>query len=202
MTNIAPGDALDAALPSGGSFDAAEVALLGIESWPHPVVFVEAESLRVFWTNSAGKVALRSAWLTHPGGRIVLTQRSQQVDFDQFLRRAESEAVSWVLNLADGQGALIFRCRSIAGAPYKIVSIFNPENPSTALPDVGALLGLTPSESRITQGLMDGHRADELAQDQGISLETVRTHIRRIYLKTGANSREQLIAKISAFRVP
>lgn len=70
------------------------------------------------------------------------------------------------------------------------------------MPDVGALFGLTPSETRIMRGLVDGRRADKLAEELGVSIETVRTHIRRFYNKLGVNSREQMIAKVSAYRVP
>jgi DNA-binding CsgD family transcriptional regulator len=49
---------------------------------------------------------------------------------------------------------------------------------------------------------MNGRRADELAWELNVSIETVRTHIRRFYNKLGVNSREQMIAMISAYRVP
>lgn len=66
--------------------------------------------------------------------------------------------------------------------------------------DFGGLFGLTPSEVEVVKLLIAGQRAEEAATSLGISLETVRTHIRRAYVKLGINSREQLFALLSAFR--
>jgi DNA-binding CsgD family transcriptional regulator len=187
--------------PSRASDSAEDLALKCIQSWNEAVLFLTERDLRVMWMNEAAGRVLSEHGAAVTGGRIELSQRSQQAGFEQFLARADGETGSWILDLK-GLGALVFRCRSIPGSSHLLLSIHNPESPSTHLPDVGALLGLTPSEARITKGLIDGRRADDLATDLSVSLETIRTHIRRIYLKVGVNSREQLIARVSAFRVP
>jgi DNA-binding CsgD family transcriptional regulator len=48
---------------------------------------------------------------------------------------------------------------------------------------------------------MDGAGADAIARDVGVGIETVRTHIRRIYNKLGIGSREELFARLSPFRL-
>jgi DNA-binding CsgD family transcriptional regulator len=63
--------------------------------------------------------------------------------------------------------------------------------------DLGRIFGLTPAEAAVVRGLVSGRGAEQLAADQGIGLETVRTHIRRAYHKLGVSSREQLYAAVS-----
>lgn len=188
--------------PAPALHSAEELALKCIQSWAEAVLFLTEDHLRVIWMNDAAERVLHAHGAALNGGRIELAQRNQQGGLDQFLAGADRDTGSWILETTKGLGTLVFRCRSIPATSHLLLSIHNPENPSTHLPDVGALLGLTPSEARITAGLIDGRRADDLAQDLSVSLETIRTHIRRIYLKVGVNSREQLIAKVSAFRVP
>jgi DNA-binding CsgD family transcriptional regulator len=180
----------------------ADLALISIETWPQAMLFMNNEDLRVVWMNDAASRLLREHTAGIKNGRIHLSQRGQQKSFEEFLSGSPLASDSWSLDLTNGRGALVFRCRMVPETGHTLLSIYSTEVPSTHLPDVKGLLGLTPSEARIVKGLVGGRRADELSEDLGVSLETVRTHIRRIYLKTGVNSREQLIAKVSAFRVP
>ena len=48
--------------------------------------------------------------------------------------------------------------------------------------------------------LFEGQTATELAVTMGITVETARTYIRRIYLKTGASSREKLHSVLTPFQ--
>jgi DNA-binding CsgD family transcriptional regulator len=190
----------DAAAPPLLSVE--DMALKCIESWTEAVLFLSENDLRVVWMNAAAESVLREHEIVLNEERLELAQANLQESFDDFLSQTDGETASWILEPRRGLGTLVFRRRSIPGSSYLLLCIHDPERPSTHLPDVGSLLGLTPSESRIIKGLIDGRRADELAQDLRVSLETIRTHIRRIYVKVGVNSREQLIARVSAFRVP
>ena len=180
----------------------AELALLCIETWPHAVVFLAPDGSTVFWMNSTTERFLKEHGATVSGQRILLAQRERQGDLEEFLSTASDEAQSWALNLPGDSDALIFRCRTIGETGYRVLTIFHPQNPPTVVPDVRLLFGLTPSEARILHGLVDGRRADDLADDLSVSIETIRTHIRRIYNKLEVNSREQLIAKVCLYRVP
>ena len=189
-------------MPEDRGVTPADLALLCIESWPQAVVFFDACEPAVIWMNSTAERCLRQHGATLSGRRILLAQREKQKDFEGFISIATTEVQSWVLDLAGEDSALVFRCRTIGETGCRLLSIFHPDNPPTSVPDVGALFGLTPSETRILEGIIQGRRADELAGELNISIETVRTHIRRFYNKLGVNSREQMIAKVSAYRVP
>lgn len=53
--------------------------------------------------------------------------------------------------------------------------------------------GLTAAEARLMQGLCEGLVLKEIADRQNISYETVRSHLRRILVKTGARRQSDLV---------
>ncbi|WP_084536298.1 LuxR C-terminal-related transcriptional regulator [Nocardia yamanashiensis] len=55
--------------------------------------------------------------------------------------------------------------------------------------------GLTESELLVLQQLPSGRTGAEIAADLGVSINTVKTHLRSVYLKLGANSRGQAITR-------
>ncbi len=60
------------------------------------------------------------------------------------------------------------------------------------------LSALSPREDKIVSLLAQGHLYKEIATTLGISLDTVRTHIRRVYEKLQVNSRTEAVVKYLA----
>lgn len=56
---------------------------------------------------------------------------------------------------------------------------------------------LTPQERRIVQLLLDGYGNEEILKELYISVNTLKTHLRNIYRKTGTQNRRELIALLS-----
>jgi DNA-binding CsgD family transcriptional regulator len=56
---------------------------------------------------------------------------------------------------------------------------------------------LTPAERRVVDGLTRGRAPKELAHEWGLSLATVRTHIKRAKRKAGARTISELVARVS-----
>ncbi len=67
--------------------------------------------------------------------------------------------------------------------------------------DLSDLFGLTKSEVKVVRKLTLGDGPVEISSKLGITVETVRTHIRRIYAKLQITTREQLFAALDPFRV-
>lgn len=75
--------------------------------------------------------------------------------------------------------------------------MMNPEIVlSAALERLGRRNGLTNRERSVYSLVLHGQSDKEIADSCGISLATVRTHLKHIYEKTGASSRTQLLAKL------
>lgn len=68
-----------------------------------------------------------------------------------------------------------------------------------ACADLSDPFGVTPSEQKIIEALLRGATSQEIAEEQGKSVLTVRTHIKRAYAKLGVTNREQLFARLLPF---
>lgn len=94
------------------------------------------------------------------------------------ITRIEKDRLSWyfsgptVIVLIEPQGALGGR--------------FDPEG-------FVARFALTPAECRALLGLVDGKSYSQIGVEAGVSLETIRTQVKSLYLKTGVNSRAGLL---------
>ena len=73
-----------------------------------------------------------------------------------------------------------------------------------AVPDdlVGRLFGLTPAEARVCALLVQGLSAQDIAEALDVADTTVKTHIRRIYDKTGVRRQPELVHLVTAFAAP
>ncbi len=65
-----------------------------------------------------------------------------------------------------------------------------------------ALFGLTAREARVFACVAAGLTVAETAQELGIGLATVKTHLLRIYQKTGVHRREELMQIAAALTLP
>ncbi len=64
------------------------------------------------------------------------------------------------------------------------------------------LFGLTRAEAQVGAGLAQGGCLAEIAAALGISVTTARTHVARIFLKTGTRQQSQLVALVAAVQLP
>ena len=65
-----------------------------------------------------------------------------------------------------------------------------------------ALYGLTRAEARIAQALLDADRLADVAENLGVTLSTVRTHLQRAFEKTDTRRQSELIRLLLAHRLP
>lgn len=72
----------------------------------------------------------------------------------------------------------------------KVIASFQPRN------GIDETEVLTPKEKEILKGLSKGLRYKEIAAEMNISIETVRSHVRRIYEKLHVQSRTEALNKI------
>lgn len=161
------------------------------------------ETLDVSWINAAAlSLAARPGGLSVASGRLILPLRTQEEDFVAFLASLKGPDL-WRLCAVEGRW--LIRAEPIAPpeAPRAFLLSLHPMEAADRYlwADLPAGTGLTPSEARVVRLLVEGLRLDDAAARLGISLQTARTHIRRSYLKLGASSREEMFAKVAAYRL-
>jgi DNA-binding CsgD family transcriptional regulator len=78
--------------------------------------------------------------------------------------------------------------------PAALVLVVDPNrHPLPPEPTLRALYDLTPAEARTAQALLAGQAPREIAGQLGVGLGTVRTHLHRIFDKTGTTSQVDLV---------
>lgn len=86
-------------------------------------------------------------------------------------------------------------------AASALITIDDPVSQQPAVSEkVASLLDLTRSEARVAELLASGRSERAIAATLSVSLNTVKTHRKRIYAKLGVTSRLELVATVDACR--
>ena len=160
-------------------------------------------TLRVRWMNLAAE-----RLLSRPNSILVRNGhiRSRENRFERQLRDlikgASAELKVCSLHDAKSGQNLLLGATSLAPPSEDLIGLTVAEvteDFDLHLADMHAPFGLTQSETRVTQLLLSGHTAEQAALELGVSLETIRTHIKRTYVKLGVSSREAFFHKLAPF---
>jgi DNA-binding CsgD family transcriptional regulator len=79
-------------------------------------------------------------------------------------------------------------------APLAFVSIRDPEAATISTEALRDLFNLTRTEAAVAEALSRGKAITEIAEECGASLGTIRTHLKKILMKTGTQRQAQLVA--------
>lgn len=80
--------------------------------------------------------------------------------------------------------------------PAALVLVRDPEAVCPTTRTLQALFNLTPAEAAVAKALVQGNSLVEIAASHRISLNTVKTHIQRVFAKTSTKRQGELIALI------
>lgn len=107
-----------------------------------------------------------------------------------------------VAQASGGEAPLVLEVSAVArgtsefGDGLALVVVRSPRNLEARLADLSkALYGLTPTEAAVASALAAGGSPQAVADRMQVSIGTVRTHIRRVFDKTGAHSLLELASK-------
>jgi DNA-binding CsgD family transcriptional regulator len=194
----------------------AEAALAALSGIATPIVICDATGRLVF-VNPAGEETLRDEGpLLVRHGLVEPRSLAVRVNFSEALHRAASSdlalgrrgvgvplaaqpevAYAYILPLL-GAGV-----RRVSSQP--LVAIFLSTRKGRALPEDAILMtlfDLTPTEARIMSRIGDGQSPATLKEDFGISANTVKTHLARIFAKTGCGRQADLVRLMSELSLP
>ncbi|WP_404333675.1 LuxR C-terminal-related transcriptional regulator [Sphingomonas sp. MMS12-HWE2-04] len=200
---------LDLSAVAQATFEAA------IETLSVPVVLTDGQ-LRIVYTNSAARQMLASGHLIHDRRGLLGTATKPGT---RALEIAIARASTDISTL--GRKGLGIPVRSDAGpngalhvlplrqgsalAPGAVVAVFvaHTDTPFIAPTEiVSALFELTPAEARVFGPIAEGLTVAETAAELGVEQSTVKTHMLRIYEKTGVRRRSELQRMASSLVLP
>lgn len=85
----------------------------------------------------------------------------------------------------NGEAILAIVPLSFPGLPFKTL--------------IQSLYDLTPTEARTTEALVEGRSIRDIARLNGVSPETVRSHVKHVLSKTGTSRQAELVSRFSSF---
>ena len=190
---------------------------------------VDALSAGVFLTERSGCIVYMNRAAQHQlntgnalqlvDRRLVATRSESNLALARALAaRTCTEAAAGpagtVLALPDGDGPgylasvlpLDGGARAELMARYRASAGVFVQAPQAASPSLGEafarLYGLTPAELKVLLTLSPGLTAKEAARELGLREPTVKTHLQRIYVKTGMSRQSELVRLLLAHRPP
>jgi len=179
-----------------------------------PMIRVDKDA-HVSWLNSGAEKALKDAasGLRMLAGRLVATDERNNRRLKTAIAEASARdttldggraAVPIVLDLGD-DSEVVRVCWVLtegSGAGAVLVSLNNLTFAQEQLQAASLVFGLSPAQERIVEQLASGHDLQAAAGHLGISVNTVRTQLQRIFDKTGARSQTALIRTMMSVERP
>lgn len=160
------------------------------------------DSGRVLWaSDGASSITSDNLSISVTDGALLgRTRHSDRLlrDLLADARASESPVVQLISRAANEVPELFVHARSSAGKsePVIALTIRRLQRTLDRLPDLTRLYGLTPTEQQIIGLMVQGHSITEIAGELHKSVLTVRTHIKRTYLKLNVGTKEQLFSMV------
>jgi DNA-binding CsgD family transcriptional regulator len=168
------------------------------------------ERARVLWINPEANAELAaSEAIEIRGGRL----RALDQSADQRLQAA----IRWAAHLDDGlypvraglpivldggHGAAANVCWVIGESGVVLVSINDRRIAAERLVAAALIYGITPAQMRVAKLIIDGHDMVAAAKHLGVSINTARTHLQRMYDKTGVRTQPALVRALLSVSRP
>jgi DNA-binding CsgD family transcriptional regulator/PAS domain-containing protein len=200
---------LDMAALSKANFEAA------IDTLSVPVILTDSQ-LQIVFANPAARQMIRGGGLIHDesGTLRVATEPATRA-----LEIAVEGASRNIGELGRQGLGIPIRCKGgpngalhvlplrqgTAQSPQAMVAIFvvHTDAPYIAPTKmVAALFDLTPAEARVFSQIIEGRTIAEAARELGVEQSTVKTHLLRVYEKTGVRRRSELQQMASSLTAP
>lgn len=173
------------------------------------MVLVSPDGTLLMANHSAARVLDAGDGLRVSGGRVTAANKRQAEQLRGLVERASSGSAgdigAAVMTVNRGE---FVRPLSIMVTPLQltrehgesevaVIFIRDLEVRQTVAPEIlGELFGLTPAEARVVVELVKGKRLQEVADDIGVSLNTVRNQLKQIFSKTNTGRQSELISLV------
>jgi DNA-binding CsgD family transcriptional regulator len=184
----------------------------GSESWPglasgvldllHEAVLVIARDLRLLGVNRAARRLLREAdGLAAPQRSLVASTPLATCELRRHIERTALGERQRMQVPRSGRAPLSLLMEPHPLDPSRVAAavIFatDPERGQTSsAAALAARYGFTPAESSVAQRLAAGAGLERIAGELGITLHTVRGHLKHVYTKAGVHRQAELVARL------
>lgn len=175
------------------------------------VILIDTDGAVQFINDAGRQLLQRADAIAHTCKRLTFAMRPASRCLETYLRHSQAE-----LRAGQPVAPLAIRLASTCDTPEYFVIVTPLSVDSSARDSVESLhyvvtiferlvqriistavlrdlYGLSAAESSVAQQLYAGRRAEQLGGELGISLNTVRTHLKRIFVKCSVRSQAELL---------
>ncbi|HXP97834.1 MAG TPA: DNA-binding response regulator [Telmatospirillum sp.] len=198
-----------AAPPSSTAANATTFGLATLDRLPMGVVVVDAQATILFMNSQGTEYLAGNDGLTmSPSGLCRASRPTETAELHRLVKLAvdiKSEALAHALAVTREESD---RPLSVVIAPLPaehnngrvaVLLISDPERQSLPSADtVAKLFDLTDAEARLALALSEGQRIEDAAEQLGITLNSARTYLKRIFSKTDVTRQAELVRLILA----
>lgn len=198
----------------GGVSIEREMARRALDELSLAVIIVD-RAMQFAYANAAGDELLAdpAGPLGLRGGRLWARAASEQSGLKDLVVKA-SDLIGargqMLLRTGDAEGRDLSLCVTPLSAAYALPGRANDvmivarwvEPAGGGLAAARQMFDLTEAEAKLALGLASGLSLMEVAQQQGIRMTTARTHLARVFWKTGTRQQSQVAALLRAAELP
>jgi DNA-binding CsgD family transcriptional regulator/PAS domain-containing protein len=183
-------------------------------------MFLVDASGRIVHANASGQAMLAASdFLRAAGGRLIATDvQADQVLCEIFAAASSGDVAIGVKGIAVPLASLgderyvahvlplTSGARRRAGTDYAAVAALFVHKAAVDTPSppevIAKTFGLTPTELRVLLGIVEVGGVPETAEALGIAETTVKTHLHRVFGKTGTSRQAELVKLVAGFSNP
>jgi DNA-binding CsgD family transcriptional regulator len=125
---------------------------------------------------------------------LLLTRRSNTTAaFRTWLKELADEPSFHVVRGDTPQANIVIQAMAVSGSTDEVVGCrLRSAGSRSEIADLALALGITPAQSGIVRRMILGSSLEQISEETGLSITTVRTHLRNIYARLGISSRDEL----------
>ncbi len=189
-----------------------DAALETLDRMPEGWILLGPDASVLATNRRAQQILERGDTLRLVGGRLSAVAEAPAERLRQLLERAtdaRGEPTGGAIELTSPAGDSL---RVVSSPPRSAASDATGRRAAAVLfvgaPDAGeqtvdqlrSAYGLTHAEGRVARRLAEGQRLSEIARDLGISINTVRGHLKQVFAKTGTHRQAELVRLVLSGR--
>jgi DNA-binding CsgD family transcriptional regulator len=160
---------------------------------PYPLVLLQKTG-RLVWCNAAAMRLLQGASpLVLRNGQLMARRSAANSSFRAWLKAVTDGPSFHVVRGDLPQANVVIQAMAVSGAADDVVGCrLRSAGARTEIADLALALGITPAQSGIVRRMILGSSLEQISDETGLSITTVRTHLRNIYARLNISSRDEL----------
>lgn len=180
-----------------GADVAGETVSLLLTRWtfaaPHPLALLQKNG-RLVWCNAAVMRLLQGASPLVLRNGLLITRRTATTNAFRAWLKDLTEQPSFHLVRGDApQGNVVIQAMAVSGSADDVVGCtLRSASSHIEIADLAQALGITPAQSGVVRRMILGSSLEQISDETGLSITTVRTHLRNIYARLRISSRDEL----------